>query len=304
MDLDFGTGDFTIEMWAYHLSNDYAGTLFYYTEAAAFSLVVAATTGLVTLNYRSSGGTQASIATGVTFPLATWQHVVVQRRGTNFEFYLHGVLSNTTAITGGASSTVNSAGAFYLGRTNTSSALSWNGYIDEVRVTKGVARYPTSFTPPALPSCGSTENDNGSTSTPPVPPPDPASPEVDYVTPMSRRLSSALSPLGYQERALFKMNGQVDFIGSFGVGTTTSTWFSSTSGAVANTALEYRVISGSIYSGEVGPTAWAPFSGDFLLSAPTPGAAFGATAIAQWEVREVADPGTVYVFTFTGFSFG
>ena len=154
-DLDFGTGDFTIEMWAYRTANTYYGTLFYGTYGGEFSLIVAPTTGLVVLNYRSSGGAQANIATGVVFPLTTWQHVVVQRRGTNFEFYLDGVLGNTTAITGGASSTVNSTGDFYFGRTNASSALTWAGYIDEVRITKGVARYTTAFTPPAQPNCDS-----------------------------------------------------------------------------------------------------------------------------------------------------
>ena len=103
----------------------YYGTLFYGTYGGEFSLLVAPTTGLVTLNYISSGGTQTNIATGVVFPLTTWQQVVVQRRGTNFEFYLNGVLGNTTAITGGASSTVNSSGDFYLGRTNASSAVSY-----------------------------------------------------------------------------------------------------------------------------------------------------------------------------------
>jgi hypothetical protein len=154
-DFDFGTGDFTIEMWAYRSSNTYYGTLFYFTEAAEFSLLVAPTTGNIVLNYRSSGGTQVNISTGVTFPLTTWQHVVVQRRGTNFEFYLNGALGNTTAITGGASSTVNSAGSFYLGRTNASSALTWAGYIDEVRVTKGVARYTAAFDPATMPNCDS-----------------------------------------------------------------------------------------------------------------------------------------------------
>ena len=155
MDFDFGTGDFTIEMWAYRSSNTYYGTLFYFTEAAEFSLLVAPTTGNIVLNYRSSGGTQANISTGVTFPLTTWQHVVVQRRGTNFEFYLNGVLGNTTAITGGASSTVNSTGDFYLGCTNSSSALTWAGYIDEVRITKGVARYTAAFDPATMPNCDS-----------------------------------------------------------------------------------------------------------------------------------------------------
>lgn len=155
-DLDFGTEDFTIEMWAYRTANTYYGTLFYGTYGGEFSLIVAPTTGLVVLNYRSSGGAQANIATGVVFPLTTWQHVVVQRRGTNFEFYLNGVLGNTTAITGGASSTVNSSGDFYLGRTNASSALTWAGYIDEVRITKGVARIanpnlPTAAFPDSAP---------------------------------------------------------------------------------------------------------------------------------------------------------
>lgn len=155
-DLDFGTEDFTIEMWAYRTANTYYGTLFYGTYGGEFSLIVAPTTGLVVLNYRSSGGAQANIATGVVFPLTTWQHVVVQRRGTNFEFYLDGVLGNTTAITGGASSTVNSTGDFYFGRTNASSALTWAGYIDEVRITKGVARIanpnlPTAAFPDSAP---------------------------------------------------------------------------------------------------------------------------------------------------------
>lgn len=148
-DFDFGTGDFSIECWAYRTANTYAGTLFYYSETAAFSLVAVVTTGLVTLNYRSSGGTQANIATGITFPLNTWQYVVVQRRGTNFEFYLNGAAPYVTAIAGGASSTVNSAGNLFIGRTNASSAVGWNGYIDEFRVTKGAARYaPVPFSVP------------------------------------------------------------------------------------------------------------------------------------------------------------
>jgi len=154
-DFDFDAEDFTFDGWAYRTADTYLGTLFYYTEAAEFSFTVN-TSGVIIMNYSSSGGAQASINTGVTFPLNTWQYVVVQRRGTNWEMYLHGATPVVTAITGGAGSTVNSSGDLYLGRTNVSSALGWNGYIDEFRLTNGVARYTAAFTPPALLNCNGT----------------------------------------------------------------------------------------------------------------------------------------------------
>jgi hypothetical protein len=154
-DFDFGTGDFTIELWAYRNANTYVGTIFYATLGGGeFSLKVG-TDGLIDAIYRSSGGSQTSSDIG-TFPLTTWQHVVVQRRGTNWETYLEGALIDSLAITGGASSTVNSTSDWYFGRTNASSATSWNGYIDEIRVTKGVARYTAAFDPLTLPFCEST----------------------------------------------------------------------------------------------------------------------------------------------------
>jgi hypothetical protein len=173
-DFDFQTGDFTFDCWAYRSANTYTGTLFYYSETAEFSFTVN-TSGEVIMNYRSSGGTQASISTGLTFPLNAWQYVVVQRRGTNFEVYLHGAAPYTTAITGGASSTVNSGGDLFIGRTNASSALGWNGYIDEFRVTKGAARRTGAFTVPTLLNCDSTTGEPDFTPAPaPAPPPSPA----------------------------------------------------------------------------------------------------------------------------------
>jgi hypothetical protein len=148
-DFDFDTGDFCFDGWAYRTANTYTGTLFYYTDGTAPISFTVNTSGEVIMNYRSSGGTQASISTGLTFPLNAWQYVVVQRRGTNWEMYLNGAAPYTTAITGGAGSTVNSGGDLFIGRTNASSALGWNGYIDEFRVTKGAARYTNPNVPTA-----------------------------------------------------------------------------------------------------------------------------------------------------------
>jgi hypothetical protein len=139
-DFDFGSGDFTIECWAYRNANTYTGYLYYATMGGEFSFRVL-TTGLITIVYRVNATTAQTRTTAVSFPLEQWNFVVVQRRGLNFEFYLNGVLADTVAVSGGAASTVNSTGFWYWGRTNASSAQSWNGYIEEIRVTKGAARY-------------------------------------------------------------------------------------------------------------------------------------------------------------------
>jgi hypothetical protein len=148
MDFDFGTGDFTVELNAYRNANTYVGTLFYATLGGGEFSFKVGTDGLIDIIYRSSGGSQTR-SNVATFPLTTWQHAVFQRRGLNWETYLEGVLIDSVAITGGAGSTVNSAADWFFGRTNVSSAESWNGHLDEIRVTKGAARYAISISPPA-----------------------------------------------------------------------------------------------------------------------------------------------------------
>lgn len=152
-DFDNGTDDFAWRLWAYRFNNIREGYLLRYTETGGvISIRAALTTGNILLEYSSSGGTQ-SVNTGVPFPLNQWKFVVLQRRGTNWELYLHGVLISQVAITGGAGSTVNSAGPIYIGRTNVTSNTPWNGAIDEFDIVRGVAPYTGNFTPPGLPNC-------------------------------------------------------------------------------------------------------------------------------------------------------
>lgn len=145
-DFDFGTGDFTIDLWAYRTANTYVGTLFYGTLGGGEFSVKVGTDSLIDLIYRSSGGSQ-SFSNVATWPLEEWVYFVTQRRGTNWETYLNGVLIHSAAITGGASSTVNSGGDLFFGRTNVSSVQSWNGYLDDIRVTRGAARNGDYYAP-------------------------------------------------------------------------------------------------------------------------------------------------------------
>lgn len=146
-DFAFGTGDFTVEMWVYLPSLGVSRSLY---DGRPTS-----TNGLYVWTYVSATNTigfaVSSVAriTGTTALAAmTWYHVALCRSGTSTKLFLNGVQEGATY----------SDGNNYLGAANrpfigidayNSSASAMLGYIDDLRVTKGVARYTTNFTPPS-----------------------------------------------------------------------------------------------------------------------------------------------------------
>lgn len=77
----------------------------------------------------------------------TWYHAAFVRKGDVFSIFLNGVLAATTtqAKSNGMSNTQLNIGGSRYG----SGALWYvDGYLDEIRVTKGVARYSATFSPP------------------------------------------------------------------------------------------------------------------------------------------------------------
>jgi hypothetical protein len=102
--------------------------------------------GIGTLN------TGTASATGVAN--STWTHVVVQRRGTAIEYYINGVKdANAATLTAGAALNYFAGEPLALGAlqisTTSGGSTRYTGYIDDFRITKGVARYTSNFTPPA-----------------------------------------------------------------------------------------------------------------------------------------------------------
>jgi hypothetical protein len=77
--------------------------------------------------------------------LSTWYHGACVRNGTTTTMYING-----TSIGSGTSVNVtDSTGALNIGDTNAGVEL--NGWMDEVRISKGIARWTAGFTPPAAP---------------------------------------------------------------------------------------------------------------------------------------------------------
>jgi hypothetical protein len=72
-------------------------------------------------------------------------HVAVSRSGTSLKMFFDGV--QVASATDSTSFTDNAYGV----RIGGSSGYSFNGYIDDLRITKGYARYTANFTPPSAP---------------------------------------------------------------------------------------------------------------------------------------------------------
>ena len=132
---NMGTGDFTIELWAYvtDLTN-YRGVFQISPTAGGYSTTITTTLGL---DFKSGGTGFEVYAKGasnqVTYSVSTntWYYLAIVRSGTTTTFYVNG----TSQATYTADST-NYAGPF-LGIGNIySGAYPFSGYIDEFRITR------------------------------------------------------------------------------------------------------------------------------------------------------------------------
>lgn len=147
----FGTNDFVVEGWFYPTSFAQSPTLFAQWGAALPYgwYLGAATDGYLTLSVSSSTDTIYDSAWSIT-PLAlnAWQHVALVRRGGRFALFLNGEVVATVYSTGSLPTTRLALG------TN-SSSLGGNtfvGFIDDVRMTIGNARYPITAADPSFDS--------------------------------------------------------------------------------------------------------------------------------------------------------
>jgi hypothetical protein len=142
-------GDFTIEAWVYMTNTAGARSIISHWSPSSFSFRV--DNGKPYLAYKIGTATDVGIqGTSTLVSANTWTHVAVTRSGSTIRFFVNGIqdASTFTASGGFANSTnVVSIGSFSNGVT-LDNLYSLAGYIDDLRVTKGIARYTENFTPP------------------------------------------------------------------------------------------------------------------------------------------------------------
>ena len=137
----FGTGDFTVEFWIYLNAN--TGTFKKFVElgtsGSCFTIETQGTNNV--LNVTDLNNT-VFITSSTALSLTTWTHVAVTRSGTSMKLFQNGTqVGSATNSTNFANS-----GNVYIGQSNSGQAV--NCYMDDLRITKGFARYTSNFTAP------------------------------------------------------------------------------------------------------------------------------------------------------------
>ena len=154
--LDFGSGNFTAEAWVYfnslaneamimgQWSGDTGGTtlswaLMLSSGSSGYLRLITSSNGSSVLFDLSTSSTSFTLSTG------QWYHIAAVRNGSTFTIYVDGTSRSSTT---NSSALYNATNNFTIGAESNTQAQYLNGYIDDLRITKGVARYTANFTPP------------------------------------------------------------------------------------------------------------------------------------------------------------
>jgi hypothetical protein len=154
LDLSTQAPDWTVEAWAYptalpSLSNELSGTVigwgggFGAGWASVSILIKPSGVWQGQWNNANSAGGDVSI-NGSAVTLNSWVHLAVSKSDGTIRFFINGTLqgSSTTNTNNYFSSSPWRVGA------GVNDTYRFIGYVDDVRVTKGVARYTATFTAP------------------------------------------------------------------------------------------------------------------------------------------------------------
>jgi len=143
-DWDFGTDDFTIDLWVYVIANGSNGILGRLPggNADGFGLAINSSGYLALYNGAWSLTSADQITTG------SWHHIAVIRADGYIKFYIDGTQSGVS-YSGSLRDNDRSLsiGDMYI----SSTAWAFNGYMDEIRIINGAAMWTENFTPPSAP---------------------------------------------------------------------------------------------------------------------------------------------------------
>jgi hypothetical protein len=137
-DFGMGTGDFTIDFW---LNLNSVGGNQYICDLGSNGGTLQYNSGLIFYN-ASTGISSPLYTTKTALSVSTWYHIAYTRASGTGRLFVNGVLTAS-----GTDARSYPTSLLYIGRYGGGGNY-LNGYVDEFRVSKGIARWTEDFTPP------------------------------------------------------------------------------------------------------------------------------------------------------------
>lgn len=142
-DFSFGTGDFTVECWIKMDTLDRYNWILGTPDCGNMMILINKDNNCIGIGrhcYEWAHWVSHGMSAG------NWYHVAISRSGTSLYMFVNGqMLNGGSPMSNGYS--YNASGSIQIGSHANSTSNVFQGYIDEYRVTKGVARYTSNFTP-------------------------------------------------------------------------------------------------------------------------------------------------------------
>ena len=138
-DFEFGSGDFTVECWAKQ-DNTSGFDVFVgkYAGSSDGEFIIGKNGNTPSFFWQDSSGNNSISATNFRANTSSWYHIAGVREGNVFTLYVNGICENSTTDSTTIKTTSNK---LTIGFENDQSSSAFDGYLQDVRIYKGVAKY-------------------------------------------------------------------------------------------------------------------------------------------------------------------
>ena len=156
-DFEFGTGDFTVEFWLYYPTTQNSSMAKRrilqwggHQESGSWAILDFHTSGDIRVDIDGTSNAFSSATYSIGFEKDTWQHHVFQRASGTVQYWINGVKKATASNT--ADLDTPATNYFKIGGAGATTGNALNGYdltgwIQDLRVYKGTAKYTANFKP-------------------------------------------------------------------------------------------------------------------------------------------------------------